>query len=375
MDKEKEIDAFLTNIYYTVKQPSSFTGAKKLWKYAITKSNRPAGLSFKIVKKWLNHQDTHNIHKKPRRRFPRESIIVEHKNEMFDGDLLVITDLAEYNNGYKYIAVFIDLFSRYCWARPLKNKTAKETASALKAVFQETQPCTYFRSDLGKEFLGKPFQDLLKEYKVHHIKAYNEHHASYAERMNRTLQDKLYKYFYENQTYKYIDILQDLVKSYNNTVHGTTGFAPAKVNENNSLELYRRVYLPILDSRPSKHPKFTFNIGDYVRLSLQRRAFERGYKERFTEEIFVISARVPSHPPRYKLKDLRGEEILGSFYQHELQSAKGGDAVEFKIEKIVKHRTLRGRRQALVKWYGYSDDFNSYVDVKDLKDYKGKAKK
>ena len=100
-------------------------------------------------------------------------------------------------------------------------------------------------------------------------------------------------------------------------------------------------------------------MGDKVRISKKKKTFEKGYTTRWTEEIFTIVEVKRTRPPTYKIADLNGEEIQGSFYEPELQ--KTSQEI-FRIEKVIK----RGKKKSLVKWKGYSDDFNSWVDNKDI---------
>ena len=90
-----------------------------------------------------------------------------------------------------------------------------------------------------------------------------------------------------------------------------------------------------------------------------KKTFEKGYTTRWTEEIFTIVEVKRTSPVTYRIADLNGEEITGTFYEPELQKAS---QELFRIEKVIK----RGKKKSLVKWKGYSDDFNSWVDNEDI---------
>lgn len=368
-------DAYLTSLYYNPSKPSSYYSSKKLWSYIKTLPDRPKGLTFDIINRWLDRQATHKIHTTPKSKFPTEKIIVETMDEQWDSDILHLADLSKYNKGYKYILLCIDLFSRFLWGKPLKTKSSAETANALQAILDKGRQCVVLRTDQGKEFLGAPFQKVLKENNIDHMIAYGPHKAAYAERVNRTIENRLYKYFYEKQTFNYIDILDDVIDSYNSTVHSVIDMPPKEVTPENSLALYEHVYIPILNKRAQQPVIFAFNIGELVRLSRSKEAFKRGYQEQWTEEIFKIQNRIPSHPPRYKVKDLANDIIKGSFYEEELQKVPiiNETDIEYKIDRVISTKKVNGQKLSLVKWYGYSEKFNSYVPTTELKDYTSKA--
>ena len=104
-----------------------------------------------------------------------------------------------------------------------------------------------------------------------------------------------------------------------------------------------------------------FSVGDKVRISKKKKTFEKGYTTRWTEEIFTITEIQNTDPITYKIEDLQGEKIKGSFYEPELQKT---EQQIFRIEKIIK----KEKGKSLVKWKGYSDKFNSWVDNKNLID-------
>ena len=258
---------------------------------------------------------------------------------------------SKFNHGVKYLLAVIDILSKYGWLVPLKDKTGKSVASALKTIFKERKPEKIW-VDKGKEFYNKDVKDLVELYSTE-----NEEKSSVVERWIRTMKEKMWKYFTDKNTNIYIDILPDLVKDYNNTRHSSIKMTPVKASKKeNELTVWRNLYPEHLEIH-GINPKFS--VGDKVRISKKKKTFEKGYTTRWTEEIFTIVEVKRSRPPTYKIVDLNGEEIKGSFYEPELQ--KTSQEI-FRIEKVIK----RGKKKSLVKWKGYSDDFNSWVDNKDI---------
>ena len=118
-----------------------------------------------------------------------------------------------------------------------------------------------------------------------------------------------------------------------------------------------RLYPP----KPKSH-KWKYDIGDRVRISIQRQPFRKGYFGDWSEEIFEINTRLPTVPVTYELKDLAGESIKGKFYETEIQKVFKTDDEHFDIDKILKTRRRNGKIQYLVSWRGYPTKFNSWVD-------------
>ena len=259
---------------------------------------------------------------------------------------------SKFNRGVKYLLAVIDVFSKYGWLIPLKDKTGKSVASALKTIFEERKPEKKPEKmwvDKGKEFYNKDVKDLIELYSTE-----NEEKSSVVERWIRTMKEKMWKYFTANSTNVYINVLSDLVKEYNNTRHSSIKMTPVKASKKeNELMVWRNLHPDRLEIR-GINPKFS--VGDKVRISKKKKTFEKGYTTRWTEEIFTIAEVQRTQPPTYKITDLNGEEIKGTFYEPELQKEL------FRIEKVIK----RGKKKSLVKWKGYSDDFNSWVDNKDI---------
>ena len=169
--------------------------------------------------------------------------------------------------------------------------------SGLYTVLRERPPIT-LQTDKGSEFLNRSLQKLLKQYGVHHFSTHNEDtKASIVERFNRILKTRMWRYFTKNQSVRYLDVLQDFVRSYNKTYHRSIGMAPSEVNGTNQESVWQRLYGHEGGGTP------TFRIRDRVRISKAKRHFEKGYMANWTEELFTIVDAHRSDPPVYRLVD------------------------------------------------------------------------
>ena len=131
-----------------------------------------------------------------------------------------MTAFKNYNDGYTFLLLVIDMFSKYGWIIPLKDKKGITVAKELEELFKERKPDKLW-TDRGTEFYNENVKDLVELYSTE-----NEEKSSIVERWIRTMKEKIWKYFTDNNTYKYIDVLPDLVEYYNNTVHSSTKLTP-----------------------------------------------------------------------------------------------------------------------------------------------------
>jgi hypothetical protein len=156
---------------------------------------------------------------------------------------------------------------------------------------------------------------LLKDHDVHYFSTRTFWNAALVEGFNRTLKTRMWKYFTENNTKVWVDVLPALVKSYYNSTHRTIGMKSVDVNEENKDEVWTRIYGYPLDS----FPKPKFKVGDHVRLEIKHKTFVKGYEPNFDNELYVITAVFRGDPNMYSLRDPEdGGDILGRYYEQEL---------------------------------------------------------
>ena len=207
------------------------------------------------------------LHKPIRRKFERRKVLVNGIDKIWAADLVDMQAFAKFNRGFKYLLAVIDIFSKYGWLIPLKDKTGKTVASALKTIFKEGKPEKIW-VDKGKEFYNKNVKELVELYSTE-----NEEKSSVVERWIRTMKEKMWKYFTANSTNLYMNVLSDLVKEYNNTRHSSIKMTPVEASESeNQLMVWRNLYPEHLEIRDI-NPKFS--VGDKVRISKKKKTFER----------------------------------------------------------------------------------------------------
>lgn len=329
--------------------PGSFGGVNAVYQALKGRVKR------KDVKSWLQSNDTYTLHKPVRHKFRRNRVIVGGIDEQFQADLVDLQSLVKFNNGYRFLLTCIDIFSKFAWVIPLKDKSGKSILRAFKAIFKDRKPQN-LQSDKGTEFTNKLVQKYLKEIGVHFFTTNNDTKASVVERFNRTLKTKMWKYFSEFKTRKYINVIDKLVYSYNHTKHRSIKMEPVSVNLDNQKLVWNNLYG---DFTKDENKTFKFQKGDTVRISKSKLLFEKGYENNWTRELFIISEIIPRNPPVYKLKDLMNEDIKGTFYAEELQ--KVVDSGFYPVEKVIRKRKINGKVKYFVKFLGYPEKFNDWV--------------
>ena len=165
--------------------------------------------------------------------------------------------------------------------------------------------------DQGGEFYNNVFEKWLSDNDINMYSTYNEGKSVVAERFIRTLKNKLYKHMTATGKNVYYDVLDDVVNKYNNTKHSTIKMKPIDVKNN------KRVCIDEHNEKDS-----TFKVGDSVRISRYKNIFAKGYAPNSSSEIFIVDKINDTVPYTYNIKDLNDEEIIGSFYDRELQKTK-----------------------------------------------------
>ena len=355
---KSKLDYVLRKLFYDPKSTVAFTGISQLYHAAKSVLKR---IRYKDVQEWLRGESTYTLHKPIRRRFKRRKTIVGGIDYQWQADLADMQHLAKQNNNKKYLLCVIGVFSKFSWVIPIQNKMGKTLIEAFQSIVQKSKrkPLS-LQTDKGMEFKNKLFQQYLKKNQIHFFTTENpETKASIVERFQRTLKTRMWKYFTHKKTRRYIDVLNSLVKSYNHTFHRSIKSTPASVTKSSEAEISKHRYPQL-----SKSAKPKFNIGDKVRINKTKRTFDKGYLPNWTREIFEIThVNKTFSPITYKIKDLQGEQILGTYYEHELQLIKDDEIYE--IDSVLDRRTRREGKKIIkeikVNWKGYPKKFQSWI--------------
>ena len=263
---------------------------------------QPGSFSNKIAM-YLQKNETHSLHRPKRKKFPRRKIMTHYPGQIVQSDLIDMQQFSRVNSGFNYILVVIDCFSKFLWCIPLRTKTAKDTGSGLRSIFNSMKfPVQTIIFDQGLEYVNSVVQNLLKERGVYSYHILTKTKASSAERVIKTIKHIIWKIFTHNKNNRWIDILEDLTINYNNTYHKSIKMKPIEVTWENRKKVFKTLY-------PKKSFKVhcRLNKGDKVRIALNKNIFDKGFTQNWGKEIFEIVKVFQKHGVCwYRLKDKDG---------------------------------------------------------------------
>ena len=283
-----------------------------------------------------NIQLANELHKPIIRKFNKRKVYTSFKDNIWGVDLADMQLLSKFNKGFRFLLCVIDIFSKYAWVVPLKDKKGVSIVNAFQIILKESnRKPNKIWVDKGSEFYNGSFKKWLKDNDIEMYSTNNERKSVIAERFIKTLKNKIYKYITSISKNVYIDKLDYIVRKYNNTYHLSIKMKPVDVKDNTYIDFKKKVN--------DKDPKF--KIGDHVRISKYKNIFAKGYMPNWSEEIFIINKIKNTVSWTYVLNDLNGENIIGMFYEKELQAT---NQQEFRVEKVIKRKDDK----LYVKWKG-----------------------
>ena len=278
------------------------------------------------VKAFMAQKKSISLHKRKIRNFSRRPIIVPGPYHSISADLIDYKRFSRKNHGYKYILCIVDMFSRMNYVRPLHSKKASEVASKIDDIITSMQFVPrFFTSDKGLEFdiRNIDIRSVLED-KYHMIVYYTSgpKKNSMVERFNRTLKERIERYFTENKTNKWVDILQDFSQNINNSVNRSIGMPPIKVTLDNADVIRDKLY----SNKGKKVKCERIIIGDRVRIVLPAKVFDKGYRQAWSDEIYTVHAIEKSMG--FCLYILKSDRILPrKFYLAELNFVSRNESI------------------------------------------------
>ena len=329
LTKRTVADKILRNRAFNIAKDPKYDGYQRgltpmVYKFFDKKSKGSGAKHVNIKLTPQNQQLAKELHKPIIRKFEKRKVHAAFKDNIWGADLADMQLLNKYNKGIRFLLCVIDIFSKYAWVVPLKDKKGVSITTEFQSTLkQSNRKPNKIWVDKDSEFYNASFKKWLRDNDIDMYSTNNEGKSVVAERFIRTLKRKIYKYMTSVSKNVYIDKLDDIVDEYNNTYHTTIKMKPIDVKDN--------TYINTDKETNDKDPKF--KVGDRVRISKYKNIFAKVDTPNWSEEIFVIKKVKNTVPWTYVINDLNGEEIMGTFYEKELQKT---NQEEFRIEKVIK---------------------------------------
>ena len=212
-----------------------------------------------------NTQLVNELHKPIIRKFNKRKVHSSFKDNTWGVDLANMQLLSKFNKGFRFLLCVINIFSKYAWVVPLKDKKGISIVNAFQIILKESnRKPNKIWVDKGSDFYNTSFKKWLRDNNIEMYSTNNEEKSVIAERFIRTIKNKTYKYMIPKNVY--IEKLDDIVKKYNNTYHTSIKMKPVDVKDNTYIDFKKEVN--------DKDPKF--KIGDHVRISKYKNIFAKG---------------------------------------------------------------------------------------------------
>ena len=224
------------------------------------------GSGFTLANKSIpqNEQLAEELHKPIIRKFKRKEVYSAFKDHIWAADLAYMQLISNFNKGSRFLLCVIDIYSKYAWVVPLKDKKGVSIVNAFQSILKKSnRKPNKIWVDKGSEFYNRSMKSWLEKNDIEMYSTHNEGKSVVAERFIRTIKNKIYKHMTSISKYVYIDKLDYIVNEYNNTEHITTKIKSIDMKDNTYIDFGKEVN----DNDPK------FKVGDHVRISKYKNIF------------------------------------------------------------------------------------------------------
>ena len=347
-DEAEKIDKIYTD-------PGSIGGFSGVQNLLSTVKKKYPKIKKESVRKFLETNRTYTLFKPRRVHHERSKFVPAGFLTDLQADLGDFQSLADKNRGYRFMLVAVDTLSRRVFAAPVEGKSGQNMRGGFEKIFSDMPylPQQIF-TDRGMEFESKEMKNFFKGLGIAKFRARaSEMKAAVAERMIKTIKQRLYRYFSEKNTTDWVTVLPKITSAINHSICRITGKRPIDVNEKNASEIWDQVYGSSVRDPGTEKTKYSKH--DAVRISRVKQLFEKGYLPTFSDQIYEVMKASRSRPNYYELADFEGEPIEGRFYTEEMVKTKRDENTTYRIEKILKKTKKSGKLMYFVKFIGYPD--------------------
>ena len=216
--------------------------------------------------------------------FKKEKFIHCFKDNIWGVDLADMQSLSKHNKGIKYLLCLIDLFSKYAWVIPLKDKKGVSIVNAFQKILDNSnRKRNKIWIDQGSEFYNNSSKDFLKINNIEMYSTYNEGKSVVAERFIRTLKNRIFKHMTAISKNVYFEVLDNIVNKYNST------FKTLKMKPIDVTDASYSKYNEDFNKKDFNKKDHNFKVRDHVRISNYKNISAKGYIPNWPEDVFVVS--------------------------------------------------------------------------------------
>ncbi len=355
---------YLTKIYYDSKSPVAYSNANYI--YSFLKKQKEHVFTLREIKNWLRTQDVATTHSEKRLNKKFARVYANENKYLYDLDTAFFKD-GKGKQG-KFI-VFVDIFSRYTHAVPVKDIKAESVVSAIKKAFDVMGKPLKLRSDRGREFVNNTVKTFLSTENVELFPASIPHKANYSEAKIKQIKKLLTKLTETRGEKDWTKVLDDALLILNNRKNRSINMSSLAARKpQNQYKVLQYLNKKRLLSSGEPITQFAIDVNAPVRVRSTKGAFSKSFEPSFSEQIyFIVGRKLKDNIEYYYLKTEDGELIDGGFTLGELLPIPDDENREYRIEKVFKKKKIiNGLVFRLVKWFGY--DKMTYVPQSDIKD-------
>ena len=221
------------------------------------KKSKGSGVTLTNKSIHQNEQLAEELHKPIIRKCKRREVYSAFKDYIWVADLADMQLISKFNKGFRFLLCVIDIYRKYAWVVPLKDKKGVSIVNAFQSILNKyNRKPNKIWVDKGSEFYNRSMKSWLEKNDIEMYSTHNEGKSVVTERFTRTIKNKIYKHMTSISKNVYIDKLDDVVNEYNNTKHRTTKMKPIDVKDNTYIDFGKKVN----DNDPK------FKVGDHVRI-------------------------------------------------------------------------------------------------------------
>ncbi len=363
---EKDFLTYLEYVYTDTKSSAAFSSPQTVLNF-IKKENKYSNIGITRLRRYMARFESTSLNKsRPNLSKATRRYGIIQPNVQVESDLMSVRRFSKFNNGVEYLLVVIDVFSKFGYAEPIKDKNASTVVGAFNKILSRMSiyPKVH-HSDLGSEFTGVLYKTNLKAKNIRQTFAKQSGHSYQVEIFIRTLRRLFRAYRTEYETNKFINQLPAFLSIYNSRKHSRTKYPPKSVTNYNAVDVASNLYSKY-ENRPSR--PFKYKQGDSVRIITEKSLFDK-YQTNFSLEVFTIASRFRKDGLNiYTVAGCDGP-IVGEFYEREVTLAPNVKESTLEVDKYLDEKRVNGVTYVLVSFKNRpnNEQCNAWFKRSDIK--------